>query len=142
MPERQSPRQRTTDHAAKSHTESSQEHGKPTVQLTDLRQRRISRFPRCREKPFATPGLFAHPAPSVCRSRLFCVQIIPALSSVVVAYIVSWDIRGSQYFHRTYLAAQNGQPAQTIQSNFYSPASTAGGFFGSGGPRVPVRCAP
>lgn len=33
-------------------------------------------------------------------------------------------------------AAQNGQPAQTVQENFYSPVSTAGGFFGSGGPRA------
>lgn len=32
--------------------------------------------------------------------------------------------------------AQNGQPAQTVQANFYSPVSTAGGFFGSGGPRA------
>ncbi|MGB9078272.1 MAG: hypothetical protein WCC26_15650 [Terracidiphilus sp.] len=32
--------------------------------------------------------------------------------------------------------AQNGQPAQTMQANFYSPVSTAGGFFGSGGPRA------
>jgi Carboxypeptidase regulatory-like domain/TonB dependent receptor len=35
-----------------------------------------------------------------------------------------------------YQAAQNGQPAQTVQTNFYSPVSTAGGFFGSGGPRA------
>jgi len=35
-----------------------------------------------------------------------------------------------------YQAAQNGQPAQTVQENFYSPVSTAGGFFGSGGPRA------
>jgi hypothetical protein len=35
-----------------------------------------------------------------------------------------------------YQAAQDGQPAQTIQENFYSPVSTAGGFFGSGGPRA------
>lgn len=32
--------------------------------------------------------------------------------------------------------AQNGQPAQTVQSNFFAPVSTAGGFFGSGGPRA------
>lgn len=35
-----------------------------------------------------------------------------------------------------YIAAANGQPAQTVQQNFYSPVSTAGGFFGSGGPRA------
>jgi hypothetical protein len=35
-----------------------------------------------------------------------------------------------------YQAAQNGQPAQTVQENFYSAVTTAGGFFGSGGPRA------
>ncbi len=35
-----------------------------------------------------------------------------------------------------YQSAQNGQPAQTVQTNFYSAVSTAGGFFGSGGPRA------
>ena len=35
-----------------------------------------------------------------------------------------------------YQPAQNGQPAQTVQQNFFSPVSTAGGFFGSGGPRA------
>jgi hypothetical protein len=35
-----------------------------------------------------------------------------------------------------YQPAQNGQPAQTVQSNFYSAVTTAGGFFGSGGPRA------
>jgi hypothetical protein len=35
-----------------------------------------------------------------------------------------------------YQAAQNGQPAQMVQANFYSPVKTAGGFFGSGGPRA------
>lgn len=35
-----------------------------------------------------------------------------------------------------YQPAQNGQPAQTVQSNFFSAVTTAGGFFGSGGPRA------
>jgi len=35
-----------------------------------------------------------------------------------------------------YQPAANGQPAQAVQTNFYSPVSTAGGFFGSGGPRA------
>ena len=35
-----------------------------------------------------------------------------------------------------YQAPQNGQPAQAVQENFYTAVTTAGGFFGSGGPRA------
>jgi hypothetical protein len=35
-----------------------------------------------------------------------------------------------------YQPAQNGEPAQAVQTNFFSPVTTAGGFFGSGGPRA------
>ncbi|MGA3372629.1 MAG: TonB-dependent receptor [Terracidiphilus sp.] len=35
-----------------------------------------------------------------------------------------------------YVPASNGQPAQTVQANFFSPVTVAGGFFGSGGPRA------
>jgi hypothetical protein len=35
-----------------------------------------------------------------------------------------------------YQSAQNGQPAQTVQTNFYSAVNTTGGFLGSGGPRA------
>jgi hypothetical protein len=33
-----------------------------------------------------------------------------------------------------YQAAQNGQPEQTVQTNFYSAVNTTGGFFGSAEP--------
>jgi hypothetical protein len=54
------------------------------------------------------------------------------------------NIRGSSNANRSgrnisigpYRAAQNGQPAQAVQQNFSSPMTTAGGFFGSGGPRA------
>jgi hypothetical protein len=35
-----------------------------------------------------------------------------------------------------YQPAQNGQPAQAVQTSFFAPVTTAGGFFGSGGPRA------
>jgi hypothetical protein len=35
-----------------------------------------------------------------------------------------------------YVPASNGQPAQTVQANFFTPVTVAGGFFGSGGARA------
>jgi hypothetical protein len=35
-----------------------------------------------------------------------------------------------------YVPASHGQPAQTVQANFFSPVTVAGGFFGSGGARA------
>ena len=46
------------------------------------------------------------------------------------------DYSGRNIAIGPYQPAQQGQPAQTVQANFYSPVSTAGGFFGSGGPRA------
>jgi hypothetical protein len=35
-----------------------------------------------------------------------------------------------------FVPASNGQPAQAVQANFFSPVTVAGGFFGSGGARA------
>jgi hypothetical protein len=48
------------------------------------------------------------------------------------------NIRGSSnanYSGRN-IAIGSSQPGHTVQQNFFSPVSTAGGFFGSGGPRA------
>jgi len=35
-----------------------------------------------------------------------------------------------------YVPASGGQPAEAVQTNFFTPVTVAGGFFGSGGPRA------
>jgi Carboxypeptidase regulatory-like domain/TonB dependent receptor len=43
---------------------------------------------------------------------------------------------GRNFSISPYQPAQGGQPAQAVQADFFSPVTTAGGFFGSGGPRA------
>jgi len=68
--------------------------------------------------------------------REFAITLVRQTSGIRVRGTTNKNYAGRNIAISTFQPAQNGQPARTVQQNFYSPVSTAGGFFGSGGPRA------